>query len=122
MAKKPASAAFGGGVHHCLTDKGDEVADTYLHWKQTLDNFITILGAQANTEEKQYMVLCNYVSPSIYTTIKGETKFSEAVKILNGLFVKTKNTNFARFCLSTRSQTEAESLIISYGQTTVVPL
>ena len=93
-----------------LTDKGDEVADTYLHWKQTLDNFITILGEQANTEEKQYMVLCNYVSPSIYTTIKGETKFSEAVKILNGLFVKTKNTNFARFCLSTRSQTEAESV------------
>ena len=93
-----------------LQDKGDEVAENYIHWKQTLDNFITILGDKSDTEEKKYMVLCNYVSPSIYTTIKGVTKFSEAVAILKGLFVKTKNTNFARYCLSKRCQTETESI------------
>jgi hypothetical protein len=93
-----------------LHEQGDETAETFSHWKQTLDNFFAILDDKADTEEKKYMVLCNYVSPSIFTTIKNVTKYEDAIEILTGLFVKTKNTNFARYCLSKRSQNDCESI------------
>ena len=72
-----------------LGDKGEDVAETFNHWKQTLENYMSVLDTNAaDTEPKKYMILCNYVSAPIYTTIKSETEYTAAVGILKDLFVR----------------------------------
>ncbi len=36
----------------CIQDKGDDTAETFIHWTKTIENFISVLGQQADTEEK----------------------------------------------------------------------
>ena len=85
-----------------LDDKSDAASSKYKHWKVTMDNFFANLGKLADTDAKQYTVLVNFVSPQVFTTISDVDKYTEAIKILTSLFVKEKNVNFARFCLSKR--------------------
>ena len=82
----------------------------YRHWKATFENFFTILGDHANTDEKRFQILINYVSPEIYTDISSSTSYTTAIDTLKKLFVKEKNETFARYCLLNRIQKEGESL------------
>ena len=93
-----------------LQDKSNSASDTFRHWKRTLENFISELKEAYRTEEKKYNVLVNHVSPSIFKTISNESKYTEAMTILQNMFVKTKNDSFARFLLSKRAQKDSEDL------------
>lgn len=80
----------------------------WKHWKRTFENFI---GGVANiTEVQKLPLLCNYVSAKIYQFINDCTTYSAAIEILDNLFIKAKNTIYARHCLSTRNQQTGEAI------------
>ena len=85
-------------------------ANKFLHWKTTMDNFIDSLKDTVTTDQARYKVLINFISPDIFLHISELTKYSEALGVLQALFVKSKNPNYARHCLAMRSQKEGESI------------
>jgi hypothetical protein len=85
-------------------------SNTFTHWLATFSNFLATLSTTVTTDEARYRVLINYVSPDIYLHISSVTTYAAAVDLLKALFVKVKNENFARHCLSYRTQKDGESI------------
>ena len=82
----------------------------FTHWKTQMTHYIDSIKTTANTEELQYNVLINVISSEIFPHVSSCTKYKDAMTILEGLFVKTKNANYARHCLTTRKQRDGESV------------
>ena len=82
----------------------------FTHWKTQMTHYIDSIKTTANTEELQYKVLINVISSEIFPHVSSCTKYKDAMPILEGLFVKTKNANYARHCLTTRKQRDGESV------------
>ena len=82
----------------------------FTHWKTQMTHYIDSIKTTANTEELQYKVLINVISSEIFPHVSSCTKYKDAITILEGLFVKTKNANYARHCLTTRKQRDGESV------------
>ena len=57
-----------------------EAAKQWLHWKRTFNSFMTAI--QSHTPDK-LDVLCNYVSPSVYTYIADYKTYAEAITALH---------------------------------------
>ena len=85
-------------------------ANKFTHWSTTMDNFLETLKGTVTSDEAKYKVLINFISPDIFLHISGLTKYTEASALLQALFVKTKNPNYARHCLAMRTQKEGESI------------
>ena len=85
-------------------------SNTFTHWLATFSNFLATLSSTVTTDQAMYSVLINYVSPDIYLHISSVTTYVAAVNLLKTLFVKVKNENFARHCLSYRTQKDGESV------------
>ncbi|XP_063694643.1 uncharacterized protein LOC134826257 [Bolinopsis microptera] len=85
-------------------------ANKFTHWSTTMDNFIETLKDTVTSDEAKYKVQINFISPDIFLHISGLTKYTEASAVLQALFVKTKNPNYARHCLAMRTQKEGESI------------
>ena len=75
-----------------------------------MENFVETLKETVTTDDAKYKVLINFISPDIFLHISELTKYSEALALLQALFVKTKNPNYARHCLAMRTQKEGESI------------
>ena len=85
-------------------------ANKFVHWKTIMENFVETLKETVTTDDAKYKVLINFISPDIFLHISELTKYSEALALLQALFVKTKNPNYARHCLAMRTQKEGESI------------
>ena len=85
-------------------------ANKFVHWETTMENFVETLKETVTTDDAKYKVLINFISPDIFLHISELTKYSEALALLQALFVKTKNPNYARHCLAMRTQKEGESI------------
>ncbi|XP_054722967.1 uncharacterized protein LOC129232889 [Uloborus diversus] len=80
----------------------------WKHWKRTFANF---LGQVPQiTDENKLNLLCNYVSASVFRYISDSETYSDAVDVLDSLFVTKRNEIFARHCLASRAQQTGESI------------
>ena len=80
----------------------------WTHWKRTFGNFLE--GITNIAEGNKLPLLCNYVSSNVYQFINDCTTYTEAITILDSLFIKKRNIIFARHCLSTRNQQSGETV------------
>ena len=83
----------------------------WKHWFQTFSNFMN----EINPGNK-LQVLISFVSHDVFEFMSEATDYSDAVKILEAIYVKPKNEIFARYLLSTRRQ-ETTKTIDEYFQT-----
>ncbi|CAI6372729.1 unnamed protein product [Macrosiphum euphorbiae] len=82
-------------------------AKEWSHWKKLFQNYI----AEAKLkEEDKLKVLINFLSHSVYDHISDCKDFSDAIKILDGIYIKPKNEIFARHLLATKKQLTSESI------------
>ena len=82
-------------------------AKEWSHWKKLFQNYI----AEAKLkEEDKLKVLINFLSHSVYDYISDCKDFSDAIKILDGIYIKPKNEIFARHLLATKKQLTSESI------------
>ena len=79
----------------------------YLHWKRIFINFIDECGEKAPNKLR---ILTRYVSATTYEYISDAVDYDAAIEILDKIYVKRKNTVFARYILSTRRQQPSESV------------
>ena len=85
----------------------------FIHWRATLQDYITAIKPAEGpdlTDEVKFKILTNNVTASVYSLIMHETKYSEAMKLLENVFVKTNNSIHARYMLATRRQQEGETV------------
>ena len=80
----------------------------WSHWYHTFTNFLGCLDGV--TAANKLQLLTNYVSPSVYSYISECETYSDAIKVLEGMFAKPPNEIFARHKLATRKQQPAETI------------
>ncbi|XP_046407451.1 uncharacterized protein LOC124172088 [Ischnura elegans] len=80
----------------------------WKHWKRTFANFL----GQVNkvSEDGKLQLLCNYVSANVFRYISDSENYSDAIKILDSLYITKRNEIFARHCLASRTQQTGESV------------
>ena len=79
----------------------------WSHWLRTFQNFLATLGVEPS---EKLNILINFVAPTIYEFIKEEQDFDGALKTLTNLYVKPKNSIFARHLLASEKQKSEENL------------
>lgn len=55
-------------------------------------------------------LLINYVSPSVHSCIRKCTSYSDAIKVLEAVFVKPPNEIFVKHKLTSRKQQPSETI------------
>ena len=80
----------------------------WSHWKITFGDFLE--GITNIAEGNKLPLLCNYVSSNVYQFINECRTYTEAITILDSLFIKKHNIIFARHCLSTWNQQTGETV------------
>lgn len=85
-----------------------KAAQEWTHWKATFNNFIT--SVDKLEDDGKLKLLVNYVSHNNYEHISCCSSYSEAIKILDSIFIKPKNEIFARHCLTSRKQQPGETV------------
>ena len=82
------------------------------HWKKTLESFLTAISPAATplTPQQKFDVLTNHVSPDIYSSILHLQTYADAIQLLEGIFIKARNKNYARHKLASRKQEDEESI------------
>ena len=81
----------------------------WLHWYKTLSNFIDSLE-QEEEDINKLDILINHVSPRIYEHISEAVSYGDAIRKLQGIFVKPQNEVMARHQLATRRQRPCETI------------
>ena len=61
-------------------------------------------------EMDKHGILINNVSSEVFSFISGAKPYEDAMEILNNVYIRPKNTVFARFCLKDRRQALTESM------------
>ena len=97
---------------------------TFKHWKTTFLHFITSLesGAEAaakanNTEVipvDKLGLLVNFLAPAVYEYIIDHDTYEEAIKALEGLYIKAPSTVYARYKLKTHKQKPTDDIDAFY--------
>ncbi|GFT61993.1 uncharacterized protein NPIL_264711, partial [Nephila pilipes] len=89
------------------------VETKWRHWKKTFENILG--GIKTLTEENKFPLLSNYITSNVYQFINDCTTYTQAIAILDFLFIKKRNVIFTRLCLSTRNQ-QMEETVSEYLQ------
>lgn len=84
----------------------------FHHWKKTMESFLAAISPSTAplTDEQKFDILANHVNPEIYSSIQHLAKYTEAIKLLEGIFIKARNKNYARHRLASRKQEDGESI------------
>ena len=85
-----------------------QAAEEWLHWHTTFDNFID--SAKVEDDAEKYKLLINFISPTVFTYINEHKTYKPAVKALRFLYVKPRNTMYARHLLYSTKQQPHQSL------------
>ena len=81
----------------------------YKHWLRTFTNYKNAVTS-TNATADPLALLVNYVSSTVYNHIADEITYDNAIKKLEQLYVRKKNTVFARYMLLSRKQESAETI------------
>ena len=94
------------------TEPGKATSEqAWKHWKKTFDYFTdNFTGTNALDDTKKLAALTNCVSPYVFTFISAADKFTDAITILEGIYVRPRNEVYARHLVSSRKQQDHESV------------
>ena len=94
------------------TEPGKATSEqAWKHWKKTFDYFTdNFTGSNALDDTKKLAALTNCVSPYVFTFISAAEKFTDAINILEGIYVRPRNEVYARHLVSSRKQQDHESV------------
>ena len=86
-----------------------DAAKQFLHWKRSFENYLGHIfkddkSTAAEKEVLQLEYLTTYIDYKNFDYISESTKYSDAMRTLEQLFVKPKNEIFARHSLAIRKQ------------------
>ena len=86
--------------------------DKWLHWRHMFKGFLSELqsSTSALTGSQKLTLLLHHISTPIYKCLSGCQNYDAAISTLDVMFIKKKNSIFARYLLATRSQETEESL------------
>ena len=89
-------------------DPNEPHADRHwTHWKKTFDNFLTEISAE---DADKLKLLHNFVTFSVFEFISDSTSYTDALKVLDNLYIKPTNEVYARHQLATRKQEVGETI------------
>ena len=86
--------------------------DKWLHWRDMFEGFLSELqsSTSALTGSQKLTLLLHHISTPIYKCLSGCQNYDAAISTLDGMFIKKKNSIFARYLLAIRRQETEESL------------
>ena len=87
--------------------------DKWLHWRDMFEGFLSELqssSTSALTGSQKLTLLLHHISTPIYKCLCRCQNYDAAISTLDGMFIKKKNSIFARYLLATRRQETEESL------------
>ncbi|KRZ59977.1 Retrovirus-related Pol polyprotein from transposon 17.6 [Trichinella nativa] len=82
-------------------------SEQWKHWLATFENFLAALPHE-NLDKK--LLLVNFVSPRIYSSIAASRTYEDAIQSLKSISEKPVNEIYTRHLLATRKQLQGESL------------
>lgn len=85
----------------------------YTHWKATFEQFLEAVKPSTSdlSDEKKFSLLINHITPEIYNIVAPDLKsYKGSIKILDSIYIKTRNTSHARYVLATRRQKDGETV------------
>jgi len=82
-------------------------AKQWTHWLKQFENFIEVSRVE---DDNILKVLQNCISYCAYEFINDCSTYTEAIQILNDVYLKPKSEIFARHLLATRKQLATESI------------
>ena len=93
------------------TDPNSKNADKeFKHWKMVFERYLSKIVVADGQELDKLGLLFNNVSADIFSYISSQDSYSEAIKVLEDMYIRPQNTIFARFCLKDRKQGASESM------------
>ena len=87
--------------------------DKWLHWRDMFAGFLSELqssSTSALTSSQKLTLLLHHISNPIYKCLSVCQNYDAAISTLDGMFIKKKNSIFARYLLATRRQKTEEGL------------
>ena len=87
--------------------------DKWLHWRDMFEGFLLELQSSSTlalTGSQKLTLLLHHISTPIYKCLSRCQNYDAAMSTLDGMFIKKKNSNFARNLLATWRQETEESL------------
>ena len=101
-------------LNHLELDTSDpDSDDKWLHWRDMFEGFLLELqssSTSALTGSQKLTLLLHHISTPIYKCLSRCQNYDAAISTLDGMFIKKKNSIFARYLLATRRQETEESL------------
>ena len=92
-------------------DPNSQNADReFTHWRVIFEKYLSKIKVHENEELDKLGLLFNNVSAEVFGYISSETSYEGAMEILKNIYIRPKNTVFARFCLKDRKQGATESM------------
>ena len=94
-------------------DPNDATASKqFKHWKRCFENYVTecVTVTADNAETKKLQASINTASSDVYEYIDECTTYTEAMAILQSVFVKSRSEIYARHKLATAKQAAGQSL------------
>ena len=88
-------------------------AKEWRYWKRSFDSYINKyleVTEDGNEEIKKLEALISRTTPKVFDYIDHCTTFTDAVAILERMYIKKPNEIFARHCLATAKQRSNQSL------------
>ncbi|XP_063624762.1 uncharacterized protein LOC134796503 [Cydia splendana] len=83
-------------------------AAEWEHWKKTFNNFLAV--QVLSSDQVKLNILINHLSPNVYNYISECQTYEQAIRVLDGIYVKPKNILYARHALATRKQNSEETI------------
>src|SRR5436190_3470035 len=81
-----------------------------LEWEYWHRTFINFIACTNSTEEQKLRLLINHLSPTVYQHVSKCGTYTDAIAILESIYIKPINVVFARHELQTRKQRPDENI------------
>jgi hypothetical protein len=91
----------------CTSDD-PQATSQWILWFRTFCNFVEQITSDNKSDNLHLLI--NLVSPSVYNFISDVKSYEAAIKTLENIYVKPKNTIFSRHQLYSRKQFSSESV------------
>jgi hypothetical protein len=91
----------------CTSDD-PQATSQWMHWFKTFSNFVEQITSDKKSDKLHLLI--NFVSPSVYNFISEAKSYEAAIKTLENIYIKPKNTIFSRHQLYSRKQSSSESV------------
>ena len=71
--------------------------EKWLHWRDMFEGFLSELQSSSTSTLTGSTLLLHHISTPIYKCLSGCQNYDAAINTLDGMFIKKKNSIFARY-------------------------